>query len=78
MDEQTIEGKNLEDWPSIWIGIPSVITVMKQTKAYTGLSFMAEVGGYVGLFLGSSFYGLFANLFDKVAKLWHTYTLLQI
>ena len=38
----------------IWIRLPARITVQEQVQAYTPLSFFAEVGGYVGLFLGLS------------------------
>ena len=32
----------------LWLLLPASITVQEQVKAYTWLSYLAEVGGYVG------------------------------
>ena len=43
----------------LWFEFPTEVRVEKEMKAYTDLSYMAEVGGYVGLFLGYSFLQVF-------------------
>ena len=53
----------------VWIGVPSIITVTKQTQAYSFLSLIAEIGGYVGLFLGLSVYYGVKDLFNKIVVL---------
>ena len=62
----------------IYIKFPATITIQEQMRSYNGLSYLAEVGGYVGLFLGYSILQLsgymgqtFQFLFQKLIFRFH-------
>ena len=42
----------------------NMVKVRKESWAFPPLSFLAEVGGSLGLFIGFSFLGLYDNLVD--------------
>ena len=65
IQSERVPGKEYLVERSIWFAIPSVIIFMKQTEGYSSLSLLAEIGGYVGLFLGLSIYHGIKDLFDK-------------
>ena len=50
---------------SLTIIMKQTAQVMESYYQYDGLSFLAETGGYIGLFTGISFYNL-ADVFDRI------------
>ena len=57
-----------EDKTSIWLDFDKYIKVTISNYSYTGLELLAELGGYVGLFLGLSVFDL-RLVFNKI---WNT------
>ena len=51
----------------IWLGFDKYIKVIKSNYSYTGLELLAELGGYVGLFLGISVFDL-RRIFNKICN----------
>ena len=51
---------------SIWLGFDKYIKVIKSNYSYTGLELLAELGGYVGLFLGLSVFDIFNKICNTV------------
>ena len=56
-----------EDYIHMNIVFDSLIKSSSSYLAYTGLELMAELGGYVGLFLGVSIFHL-KDAFDKLVQ----------
>ena len=54
----TTDYKTRDDPDRIWLVFDKYIKVTKSTYAYTELVLLAELGGYVGLFLGLSVFDL--------------------
>ena len=57
METSPLERVNSYSWYNyshIWFQFPTKVDIQREIKGYHDLSYMAEVGGYVGLFLGYS------------------------
>lgn len=54
--------------PGYYMSIPASILKSEMQESYSAISFIAEFGGWVGLFLGISLLGLFVNLKDCITK----------
>ena len=54
--------------PGYFIKIPSTILLSEMAESYATISFIAEFGGWVGLFLGMSVLGAFEFLSEKLAS----------
>ena len=61
------EDKTSHDNGSIWLDFDKYIKVTISNYSYTGLELLAELGGYVGLFLGLSVFDL-RLVFDKICN----------
>ena len=64
------KGKESND-SSIWLGFDKYIKVIKSKYSYTGLELLAELGGYVGLFLGLSVFDLFKKICNTITPKKH-------
>ena len=56
-----------DEFDSIWLMFDKYIKVTTSTYSYTGLELLAELGGYVGLFLGLSVFDL-SLVFSKICN----------
>lgn len=54
--------------PGYYMSIPATILKSEMQESYSAISFIAEFGGWVGLFLGISLLGLFSYLKDCISK----------
>ena len=61
----TTDYKTSHDRDIIWLVFDKYIKVTTSTYAYTELVLLAELGGYVGLFLGLSVFDL-RRVFNKI------------
>ena len=61
------EDKTSHDNGSIWLEFDKYIKVTISNYSYTGLELLAELGGYVGLFLGLSVFDL-RLVFNKICN----------
>ena len=61
------EDKTSHDNGSIWLDFDKYIKVTISNYSYTGLELLAELGGYVGLFLGLSVFDL-RLVFNKICN----------
>ena len=57
--------KTSHDNGRIWLAFDKYIKVTTSNYSYTGLELLAELGGYVGLFLGLSVFDL-RHVFNKI------------
>ena len=56
----------------LWLLFSEKVTEIVAYHSYDSLSFIAEIGGYVGLFLGASVYQI-ADLFQSMIRILRNY-----
>ena len=62
---------SLHSGPSLRLNFKKFVTVTKSSYSYTGLEFLGEFGGYVGLFLGFSILDLSHVIEVLLFKIYH-------